>query len=159
MDTDNLFIGGDSAGGHLAMMLGFQTPNIKGIIDIYGPTNLTEAYNDDLISLEKFLMLNLFGQTPEENSQIWADASPVNFVNENSPPILILHGVYDTIVPINQSTELRNKYDEYSRKYIYAHQYSTHGWTLFPYSQSNKRTLPLIASFLRQEMSTKDYTN
>jgi dipeptidyl aminopeptidase/acylaminoacyl peptidase len=37
-------------------------------------------------------------------------ASPVSHVSSNSPPLLIMHGLQDNQVPINQSLELQDAY-------------------------------------------------
>jgi len=95
-DKNNIGLWGTSAGAHLAMMIGFtNSDKIKFIIDEFGPVDL-DVYR----SLD---FLGLFKNKSKKNS-------PINYVSVNSPPILILHGIDDKVVPYSQSKELIDKY-------------------------------------------------
>jgi len=108
IDRDRVFLVGDSAGGHLALMLGLaiakQTPapnfTVRGIVDYYGPTDLTKLAGPfpGGNPVDKLL-----GGKVENNLQLAAAASPVTYVDKNSPPVLVLHGDRDGIVPVSQS--------------------------------------------------------
>jgi len=41
--------------------------------------------------------------------------SPINFVTENAPPLLMIHGDADKLVPVQQSQALKAKYEELKR--------------------------------------------
>jgi len=45
-------------------------------------------------------------------------ASPVQHVDANDPPILIVHGDQDIQVPVNQSLELMAAYKKASARYL-----------------------------------------
>lgn len=158
VDPHQIFVGGDSAGAHLAMMLGLQN-DVQGIIDIYGPVDLISVYHGDTFSLEKLFLYNLIGVSPEQDEAAWQNASPINFVSSSSPPILILHGRYDTIVPIAEGRKLAERAKKLGVRHVFTESIATHGWTLAPFSESHKRTLPMIANFLRQECNNKDYSD
>ncbi|MEL6593081.1 MAG: alpha/beta hydrolase [Bacteroidota bacterium] len=138
-DLQNVGILGESAGGHIAMMLAFDglptgTPfSIEPgyLIDVYGPTDLLQLYTDQIplldtiesytshlpASFQDNLDLNryLFGFDPEADSTQTADFtarfSPDKLVHEGAPNTLIIHGDKDRIVPINQSHLLKAQLD------------------------------------------------
>jgi len=101
-DKNNIGLWGTSAGAQLAMMVGFtNSESVKFIIDEFGPVDF-----DKYLSLD---FLGIFKKKAEKNS-------PINYVSIKSPPILILHGIDDKVVPYNQSKELIDKYLSFGNK-------------------------------------------
>ena len=92
VDPDQLFVWGYSAGAHLALLAGLDpATQVRGIVGGGAPTDLTK-FPDSPIST-KFL-----GKTYNEDPKLWAEASPVNHVTPQSPPIFLYHGKWDDIV-------------------------------------------------------------
>lgn len=101
---------GGSAGGHLALMLA-MTPaaanlgppaKIAAVIDFFGVADVADQ---------------LSGPRQQEYAAAWIPdqpgriqlarrLSPLSYVRKGLPPILILHGDADPVVPYEQSTEL-----------------------------------------------------
>ena len=117
VDPDRIGIIGGSAGGHLAMMVGYTSdhPSLEGtggnqrassrvqaVVNLYGPCDLTvpKAANDGLVT--RFLG----GKTIEDAPELFQLASPITHITEDDPPTLILHGTIDDIVPVTQSDKL-----------------------------------------------------
>lgn len=102
-DTSRMALMGRSAGAHLAMMAAYATdaPRIRGVIDYYGPVDLTEGYrhppSPDPLAVrgieEAFL-----GGTPDSMPQRYRDASPISLVTRKLPPTLLIYGGRDHIV-------------------------------------------------------------
>ncbi len=124
-DLSNVGVMGESAGGHLAMMTGFNSNqhdvSFDYIVDVYGPTDLYRLYKDMIPFMDTIkqripflgdmdIPKMLFGFDPESDTlkaKALAKAySPVEYINEDSPPLLIIHGEEDRVVPVSQSHEL-----------------------------------------------------
>ncbi len=104
-NADKIIVGGASAGGHLASLLGTTNADksydvgeyleysstVQAVVDEYGPVDLT---GDDMPGLSASM-----GDTAEARRQ----ASPMHRITGNEPPFLILHGTSDSTVPYSQS--------------------------------------------------------
>jgi acetyl esterase/lipase len=103
---------GASAGAHLALLQGYKYSSPvkpKAIIDFFGPTELVALYNGAPDPSIIPLLEILIGGSPTSNPTMYQQSSPINFVNAQSPPTLILHGGLDMVVPVSQSTSLKTK--------------------------------------------------
>jgi acetyl esterase/lipase len=126
LDPQRIAVAGGSAGGHLALMVGFTTgmaglepaapyPGVSSavrcIIDMYGPTDLLtrkDIAKDGTPSATRRLMgksLEYFG-AKDDADPVLKLASPVTHVRRDVPPVLVLHGRADTTVDYHQSDEL-----------------------------------------------------
>jgi len=117
IDPTRICAMGDSAGGHLAMMLGTlnkswpgdrsklyaeQSPAVSCVVDLFGPTDLANPnFNKGGTAL-----LGLFGgKSVAQAPELYSQASPINHVRSASATTLILHGNNDQIVPVAQATD------------------------------------------------------
>lgn len=123
ININQLFLSGDSSGGHTALMtlLTYNQrlfdedqsplPPLKGCIDLYGPTHFL-TMNDWYSKYDAFEeknIVDLMG-TKHLDEKLLKIASPIYYINEHIslPPIFILHGSKDHVVPFTQSVELYN---------------------------------------------------
>lgn len=108
IDSSKVTLLGTSAGGHLATYVSttwksksFSTPDslddvsarLAAVIDIDGVLDLTdpaESGKDDDPSNPSVLKRWL-GYTYKEKPKLWQDVSPVNHVDEDTPPILFIN--------------------------------------------------------------------
>jgi acetyl esterase/lipase len=125
VDPDHIAVAGDSSGGHTALMAGFTgddepdtdlyseySAKVNCIVDVYGPTvfALMNYYDSsqnhyDPESPEGFEI----GQKNVLENLDDADATiPMNYLSEDkpTPPLLVIHGGRDMLVPFNQSVRL-----------------------------------------------------
>ena len=104
VDVDRVVAWGESAGGHLAAMLGLtgrreSQDDVCAVIDWYGPMHLRG--NDPSSMESKFL-----GGTAVSRPEVAAQASPLRHIHPAAPPFHIQHGTVDSLVNISQSEEM-----------------------------------------------------
>ncbi len=109
IDKNKIVLVGGSAGGHLAMLAAYSDPslNIKGIVNLYGPSDLTTPYAREVPSVQKFI-----GKTYQEAPELYTTASPITYVSKGIPPTLTFQGTLDELVPYEQSDNLDKKIKE-----------------------------------------------
>ncbi|WP_250634090.1 alpha/beta hydrolase [Pinirhizobacter soli] len=105
-DASHLFIMGHSSGGHIAGLLatdgrwlqaqGMTTRELAGFIGMAG------VYDFVPIAPNEKDMLGMFGHSPSEQHR----AQPIDFVDGDEPPMLLLHGLSDKEVEVHNSTSL-----------------------------------------------------
>lgn len=65
-----------------------------------------KAISRDVPDVPEWQLLGCFGNQKCSSGQI-AEASPVTYVNRDSPPMLLIVGTEDTVVPYHQTLEMR----------------------------------------------------
>jgi len=119
---DNVYIMGDSAGGHLTSVFGLgynsrhtdhadfwnetysESLIIKGIVPIY-PAVDSEYYFDDLAP-------DLLDGDPDTHPELFEAYNPSNLVDTDDPPALIFQGTSDGLAPMDQSILLEDAFDK-----------------------------------------------
>jgi acetyl esterase/lipase len=113
VDPGRLAVIGSSAGGHLALLLGFTgdaSTRVSAIIDFYAPTDLRALRADRAASGESVSLL--LGSPPEQTPALYDAASPLRQVVPGLPPVLIAHGEDDLLVPLEQSRALASALEQ-----------------------------------------------
>ena len=115
-DPDRLAAVGWSAGGQLAGLLGTTDedddadPNslecssrVDCVVDTAGPSDFTADDSPAVGPSLSSVLPILFRKSREEAPDLYRAASPALYADGKSAPTLILHGVQDEIVPVDQS--------------------------------------------------------
>jgi acetyl esterase/lipase len=122
VDVDRIAAWGESAGGHLAELLGLVgDPALEGEVGVTGPSSAVSAVAawyapSDVAAVATDLGVDpadpttrealLLGAAAVEVPERAAQASPVNHVSPAAPPFLLLHGRADQLIPVAQSERL-----------------------------------------------------
>ncbi len=115
VDPNRIGAWGASAGGHLVACLGTMTAPadegdggypgvssaVEAVVDYFGPTDFVDPTT--ATDQGYLFSLGLFGVPREDNPDLWKSGSPLFFVKAGDPPMLLVHGDSDTLVPLAQS--------------------------------------------------------
>lgn len=126
LDPNRFGAWGASAGGHLVALLGTSggvkefdrgenlevSSRVQAVVDFFGPTDLltmgaqvgpeSRMKHDAPDSPEAMLI----GGAVQENREKARRASPITFAGKDAPPMLLVHGDADPLVPWKQSEDL-----------------------------------------------------
>ena len=132
IDPEKIVIGGESAGGSLASMVGVtndmpefdvgeyleQSSRVSAVVDYYGPSVMRKEKSGgkksagnlaDSCPLPETVvhssMVQLLGFDPEKEPERAAKTTAGYYVNENTVPFFLAHGTDDPLVDISQSDE------------------------------------------------------
>jgi acetyl esterase/lipase len=125
IDPERIAVWGMSAGGHLVAMLDVSggdaglegtlgaytgvSSRVSCAIDYFGPSDfiaIARVTNDIDHGAAKSPVAELLGCRPVDCPEAARSASPVAYVSADDPPIMIVHGTADRVVPISQSETL-----------------------------------------------------
>ena len=150
VDPNRLGITGASAGGHLSLTMATQgcpgepgakdpvdrdSSTVQGVACFFPPTDFLNysRSGEDAVGvgiLKSFKVA--FGpraDTAEERQKLGREISPIYFVHSNMPPMLIIHGDADTLVPICQAETFVKRCEAVgSPARLLVRKGKTHGW-------------------------------
>jgi acetyl esterase/lipase len=113
LDRDSIGAWGNSAGGHLALLLGMggedagikgdgpfqdQSSSVQAVASDSGPIDLVEQHRSGVL---REVCARFMGGPPEgERVSAYKSASPINQISARVPPLLLMYGVDDSQVPV-----------------------------------------------------------
>ncbi len=124
VDPNHMGVIGGSAGGHLALMVGYTSDvaaleppapypgvsdRVQAVVDMYGISDVRtrKTIAPDGTPLEIAPQSkSVFGDKPDVTDADFALASPTAHITPTTPPTLIMHGTIDTTVDRDQSITL-----------------------------------------------------
>ncbi|EDY83479.1 hypothetical protein VDG1235_3106 [Verrucomicrobiia bacterium DG1235] len=131
LDPNTFVIAGDSAGGHLAALVGLSShdpylegtlgahldtsSDIQAVVALFGAHNLTTILSQSTphgLNVRAPALELLLGGPIADTKEAAVLASPIHYVSEHSCPVFIMHGDQDPQMPVNQSLELWGKCKE-----------------------------------------------
>lgn len=167
IDANNLFIWGDSSGGHTALMVGLTqgqsdmdddmygdvSADVNAVIAYYPPTeiyvmrNYPSKFPHEAPNSPEGLLIG--GKTVSENQALAEKASPLHYVTKERKlvPMFIAAGTMDSTVPFSQSDLMANKLQECNQSYeFHALMGADHGsWEFW-----TPRMFDLVEAFIKK---------
>lgn len=129
VDADRIAALGSSAGGHLSVMLGAYpdgpvaregrprpplgdrarkaapvSARVKAVVDFYGPADLANLH--PLAPDSGSPVPLMLGGRPADVPGRCEAATPLTHISSDDPPMLLIHGNQDSLVPLEQSEKL-----------------------------------------------------
>lgn len=162
IDPDKVSAAGFSAGGHLALLLGLTDPaveldstdpseRVQCVVSFFGPTDL--SLYSATPGLEDAYMVPLLGKACKTDPAVYRRASPIDHVSKNAPPVLMVHGTADLIVPIIHSERLQKKLQKAgATAELITVKGEGHGWG----GPTASKTTRDVLQFLDQHLKKKD---
>ena len=165
IDPEKIVLWGDSSGGHTAVMAAITgdglldnglysefSSQVNCVVDWFGPTNVARmGYYPSIMdhggadSPEGFL---LGGVDVFENLDLAEKASPMYYLDKGNtaPPIIIMHGSSDEVVPFNQSCLLYDKLRELGMEVeMYKLEGASHGRNGFNCTEAYDTVLEFVS--------------
>ena len=160
-DPDFISITGGSAGGHLCALAALTANNpefqpgfeendtgVQAVVSVYGVYDFTNHQGDGSMMrnfLEKYVMPPTFLEHPDG----WKSASPLFHISDVYPPMFIIHGDKDCVVPVEQARNfVQALKQKNSAPVIYAELHGAqHGFDLF-HSVRTEFHIEAVATFL-----------
>lgn len=134
IDTGKFVLLGRSAGAQIALLAAYtiHEPDLKGVIDFYGPVDMVWGYSkpsSPLIMDSRKVMGDYVGGTYKQVPQKYFNCSPLFFVNGHSVPTLMIHGENDVLVSREHSRRLNLKLQQNGVKHYWLKlPWATHGF-------------------------------
>jgi acetyl esterase/lipase len=113
VNPDQIAAIGESAGANLSELAGTDPgPNVPGtvsdhveaVVAFSAPSDLAEVF--DQSNLAKIPVRQFLGGTPTQVPQKYAEASPIDHVSSSSPPMFLVHGLEDPLIPVDQARQM-----------------------------------------------------
>jgi acetyl esterase/lipase len=165
---------GDSAGGHLSLMLGLldptdrlegegehrgQSSKVQAVVNYYGPTDFTTwaptKLGDDLLKIGVMRdgdgILTDFLGTADRKAAIMKKASPITYIDAKDPPVLTFQGTLDPLVPDQQARLLHEALKKAGvTERLEILEKASHGWGGALREKTNKITLEFLDRHLKK---------
>lgn len=123
LDQNQLFVFGDSAGGHLAQMLLLTHPDtftgdpklaktsykVTAGLSWYGPCDFEDISlfnHDNRPNFRNRFTNRIIGEkelSTDEKTKLYREMSPVTYLKKDSPPLLMIQGNKDTTIPVKHA--------------------------------------------------------
>ncbi len=147
VDPDFIAVTGGSAGGHLTALMaltvndaffqpGFEEADtsVQAAVPFYGVYDLKDRDKDQLDVFVQFLETVVMGSHPKQDPDGWASYSPRDRVHGDAPPMMIVHGTNDVLVPVIGARRFAEQLSrESSNPVVYAEiSGAQHAFEIFP---------------------------
>lgn len=113
VDPDFIVVTGGSAGGHLCALMaltqndpqfqpGFEDADtsLQAAVPFYGVYDLTDRDHNYRSTFVRLMTDIVMGVGVEDSPEAWAAYSPLDRIHRDAPPMFVIHGDRDVLVPV-----------------------------------------------------------
>ncbi len=163
LDSNKVILMGLSAGGHLALyyaarksFLNSLSKSIKAVVAFYAPCDLSDLLSEEVTSFfARFALVTTVKTLPSRNSAICAHYSPITWVNSSMPPVFLVHGLRDSVVPAKSSIKMYVKLRKFNVKAVLrVHPKGDHGFEFVRGDAFTYKILDDLKQFLGHLVAT-----
>lgn len=163
VEINKMALTGGSAGGHLSMLYAYSRDEVSAIkpvavLNYCGPTDLSDDayYFDNGLGDGEYVATVLswacgykhtFATREEAKDALW-NVSPLKYVDADTVPTVINHGMKDNIVPFANAVALQEKFDSLGITYV-MNAYPNSGHGLFEDAENVARAGELFDEYLK----------
>jgi acetyl esterase/lipase len=171
-DPTRVGLWGDSAGGHLVLLLGTSQTHpgytgprlrsgaqrLRAVVAFYPPT--------DLFALDASerrgrggagIVRDFLGVEPDDDPARWRLASPIEHVHAGLPPIFLLQGTRDLLVPHSQATSFAGRLAALGAPHrLEIVDGAVHGFDRIAPTEHVQQLIAESREFLRRQLRTAD---
>ncbi len=158
LDPQRMVLLGRSAGGQLALLVAYTAGDsaIRGAIAFYAPADLRYSYEhpgNPLVLDSRGVLTAYLGGNPGQKPDLYAAASPLNFVGAGTPPTLLIHGGRDELVRPIHSERLAARLAQADRPVFFLSlPWATHGCDVNLHGPCGQLSTYAIERFLESVM-------
>jgi dipeptidyl aminopeptidase/acylaminoacyl peptidase len=126
------------------------------ILDFFGPTDLTSVIDEvgqgHGREVQEDVVSRLLGGPLIDHMELARQASPISYVGKGNPPVLILHGDKDDLVPYAQSQRLHSRLDQVGvRNELITVKGAGHDGPMFETPEIQKKVLSFLQDSVRDK--------
>ncbi len=165
VDPDFVVVTGGSAGGHLCALValtqndeqfqpGFADADtsVQAAVPFYGVYDMLDRNGDHNEVFGQFLERMVMGVSPQQEEELWRSYSPLDHVRADAPPMFVIHGDRDVLVPVGGARAFVEQLRAVSdAPVLYAELVGAqHAFEVFPSARA-VRTVEAVERFLHHE--------
>lgn len=147
VDPNFIVVTGGSAGGHLCALMaltandpvfqpGFEGADttVQAAVPFYGVYDMTDRLGLSGPQFQQLLERVVMGRSLDEDPAAWSSYSPIDRITDDAPPMMVIHGDRDVLVPVEGARAFVTKLHQTSRApVVYAElKGAQHAFDVFP---------------------------
>ena len=159
IDLNRMAFLGRSAGGQIALQAAYTAPaawKIRSVIAFYAPADMVFGYQVPCrpwILDSKKIMENYIGAKFPDLPSAYFASSPIEHLNKNSPPTLLLHGHIDELVAYAHTERMERKLTELAVPHLIVDlPWAAHGYDFIFSGPGSQISLFYLERFLKRTL-------
>lgn len=147
VDPNFIVVTGGSAGGHLCALMaltandpafqpGFTDADttLQAAVPFYGVYDLTDRLGLNSTQFQQLMERLVMGRSMESDPDAWAAYSPIDRITDEAPPMMVIHGDRDVLVPVEGARAFVAKLHDVSKASVVYTELkgAQHAFEIFP---------------------------